>query len=178
MGRSRATASRRDRTLPKVQRHKKLYFEHTENMRNSGLLCTDAERAERIRDVLEALYEVNKRIPIVVEGRRDVQALRRIGMVGDIITIHAGKGLYDLCEDIAERFHRVILLLDWDEKGEDLFRTISGNLKGLWEEFAPFRDLIRILCQKEIKDIEGMPGLLERLAGTEVTVRQPEDPPS
>jgi 5S rRNA maturation endonuclease (ribonuclease M5) len=130
----------------------------------------DFERAERLRKVFEALYEINKRIPVIVEGRRDVNALRKIGLVGDIITIHGGKGLYEFCEDIAERFHRVILMIDWDEKGEVLYKTVSKHLNGLWEEFSVFREIIKVLCQKDIRDIEGIPSLLERLAGTEVMV--------
>lgn len=127
----------------------------------------DLERAERLREVLEALYEVNKRVPVIVEGKRDTIALRRLGLVGEVITLHRGKGLYDFCEDIAERFSKVIILLDWDEKGESLYRTLSEHLTGHWEEFAAFRGVLKILCQKDIKDIEGIPKLLLRLEGNE-----------
>jgi 5S rRNA maturation endonuclease (ribonuclease M5) len=130
----------------------------------------DIQRAERLKEVLEALYEVNKRIPIIVEGKRDVRALRKIGLVGDIIALHSGKGLYEFCDDISERFHKMILLIDWDEKGEDLYKKLSDNLRGLWEEFSAFREIIKILCQKDIKDIEGIPALLERLTGEEVKI--------
>lgn len=130
----------------------------------------DFERAERLKKIFESLYEVNKRIPIIVEGKRDVIALRKIGLVGDIIALHGGKGLYEFCDDIAERFHKIILLMDWDKKGESLYKNVSGYLKGMWEEFSPFREIIKILCQKDVKDIEGIPVLLERLAGQEVRV--------
>jgi len=39
---------------------------------------------------------VNKRVPVIVEGRRDTDALRKIGLVGDIITLHSGKGVYEI----------------------------------------------------------------------------------
>ncbi|MBZ0154669.1 MAG: toprim domain-containing protein [Alphaproteobacteria bacterium] len=136
---------------------------------------TDIERAERLREVFQGLYEINKRIPIIVEGRRDVLALRKIGLVGDIIALHGGKRFYEFCEDIAERFHRVILLMDWDEKGDTIHRNVAEHLKGMWEEFSAFREVIRLLCQKDIKDIEGIPVLLERLAGADVTVGEPEE---
>ncbi len=129
----------------------------------------EQERAERLRKVIEALYEVNKRFPVIVEGKRDSQALRKLGLVGEIIILHSGKGLYDFCEDIAERFSKVVILLDWDSKGEGLFRQVSANLKGHWEEFAAFRGILKILCQKDIKDIEGIPKLLLRLEGNEFT---------
>ncbi len=127
----------------------------------------DTERAERLREVLVALFEVNKRIPVIVEGKKDAGALKKLGLVGDIITLHSGKGLYEFCEDIAEKFSRVILLLDWDEKGEKLNSLVSDNLIGHWEEFSAFRGIIKVLCQKDIKDIEGIPKLLGRLEGHE-----------
>ena len=133
----------------------------------------DLERVERLKEVIQALYEVNKRIPIIVEGKRDVNALRKIGFAGDIIILHGGKGLYDFCEDISERFHRVVLLLDWDEKGETLHKNLAGYLNGQWEEFSAFREIIKLLCQKDINDIEGLPVLLDRLAGTDVKVTEP-----
>ncbi|MEW6116738.1 MAG: toprim domain-containing protein [Nitrospirota bacterium] len=136
---------------------------------------TDIERAERLKEVFQNLYEVNKRIPIIVEGKRDVRALRRIGLIGDIIALHGGKGIYDFCEEIAERYNRVLLLMDWDDRGEKLFKALSEHLKGHWEEFSAFREIIKILCQKDVKDIEGVPVLLERLAGAEVTVCEPEE---
>ncbi len=127
----------------------------------------DLERAERLREVLDALSEVNKRFPVIVEGKRDAVALKKLGLEGEIITLHRGKGLYDFCEEIAEQFTKVVLLLDWDEKGESLYRTVSQLLGGHWEEFSPLRGLLKILCQKDIKDIEGIPKLLSRLEGNE-----------
>jgi 5S rRNA maturation endonuclease (ribonuclease M5) len=127
----------------------------------------DIERAERLKSVVEALYEINKNIPIIVEGKKDVTALRRLGLVGEIITLHNGKNLYDFCVDIEEKFHRVIILLDWDKKGDNLNKALTENLKGYWEEFSSFREIIKLLCQKDINDIEGIPKLLRRLEGDE-----------
>ncbi|MBS4062600.1 MAG: hypothetical protein KG029_19550, partial [Bacteroidetes bacterium] len=138
--------------------------------------CTpDIERAERLREFLASLYELNKRFPIVVEGRKDVIALRKLGFDGEIITVHAGKGLYEFCQNISDEFHKIILLIDWDEKGEMLFKKLTDNLKGMWEEFSQFRETIKILCQKDIKDIEAIPGLLNKLAGISVKINEPED---
>lgn len=137
------------------------------NTQKNSPSTQDMERAERLREVLEALYEVNKRFPVIVEGKKDAIALKKLGLIGDIITLHSGKGLYDFCEDIAEKFPKVIILLDWDEKGENLFRVISKYLSGHWEEFSVFRGIIKILCQKDVKDIEGIPKLLLRLEGSE-----------
>jgi 5S rRNA maturation endonuclease (ribonuclease M5) len=127
----------------------------------------DVERAERLRDVFEHLIEVNETVPVIVEGKKDASALKSLGVTGEIITLHNGKNLYDFCDDIIHRFHRVVLLPDWDRKGEDLNKTLSAYLKGHWEEYSSFRDLLKVLCQKEIKDIEGIPKLIRRLEGNE-----------
>jgi 5S rRNA maturation endonuclease (ribonuclease M5) len=125
----------------------------------------DLERAERLKEVLEALCEVNKRFPVIVEGKKDAQALKKLGLVGEIIPLHGGKGLYDFSEELADQFSKVVLLLDWDTKGETLFRSLRNNLPGHWEEFSAFRELLKMICQKDIKDIESIPTLLMRLEG-------------
>jgi len=135
--------------------------------KHKGISLHDIERAERLKEVIEALYEINKGIPVIVEGKKDASALRSLGLTGEVIILHNGKNLYDFCTDITERFHRVILLLDWDKKGEDLSKILSENLKGHWEKFSSFRELLKLLCQKEISDIEGIPKLLNRLEGYE-----------
>ena len=125
----------------------------------------DLDRAERLREVLEALHEVNKLVPILVEGKKDSLALKSIGFTGEIITFHRGMDIYDISEEIAEKYDRVVLLMDWDAHGEHLMRSLEENLKGHYEEFTPFREIIKLICQKDIKDIEGIPSLLRRLEG-------------
>jgi len=125
----------------------------------------DMERAERLREVLEALSEINKTIPVIVEGKNDVIALKKLGLSGEILTLHRGTTIYDFCEEIAEKFPRVVLLTDWDEKGEILHRALSDNLRGQIEDFAAVRGMLKMLCQKDIRDIEGIPKLLARLEG-------------
>ncbi len=128
---------------------------------------SDAERSARLRQVLEDLQEVNKKVPVIVEGKRDAAALRGLGLMGDIITLHNGRNMYDFCDEITRVHERVVLLVDWDRKGEDLNKVLSHNLKGHWEEFSSYREILKILCQKEVKDIEGIPSLLKRLEGNE-----------
>ncbi|MBI5634083.1 MAG: hypothetical protein HZA15_11455 [Nitrospirae bacterium] len=137
------------------------------NLNHKMPTTEDLERAERLHVVIEALCEVNKRFPVVVEGKKDLQALRKLGLTGDIMPLHSGKGLYDFSEELAERFSKVILLLDWDMKGDSLFASLTKNLHGQWEEYAAFRELLRMLCQKDIKDIESIPTLLLRLEGSD-----------
>lgn len=127
----------------------------------------DKDRAERIRKIIEALIEANEKFPVIVEGKKDADALIKLGLTGEIITLHNGRNLYDFSEDILDKFVKVIILLDWDVKGENLYRSLAENLTGHWEGFSAFREIMKVLCQKDIKDIEGIPKLLSRLEGSE-----------
>ncbi len=132
-------------------------------------LTNDLERAEKLRKVIDLLHEANKSVPVIVEGKKDAVALKQLGLSGEMIILHRGKGLYEFCEDIAGRFAKVILLMDWDTRGERLYKSISESLVGHWEEFASLREILKILCRKDINDIEGIPKLLSRLEGNEHT---------
>ncbi len=138
------------------------------NHNRNAPTTADIERAERLREIFLHLQELNETIPVIVEGKRDASALRKLGLQGEIVTLHNGRSLYDFCVEILNRFSKVIILLDWDRKGDDLNKTLSELLEGHWEEFAHFREIIRLLCQKDINDVEGIPKLLKRLEGNEV----------
>ncbi|VAX32948.1 hypothetical protein MNBD_NITROSPIRAE02-1669 [hydrothermal vent metagenome] len=132
-------------------------------------------RAGQILEVIRALYEVNKLVPIIVEGKRDRRALRSLGITGEVILLHGGKTIYEFCEDILKQHERFILLLDWDERGEALQKSLSSHLQGHYEEFSLLRNRLKSLCQTDIKEIENLPALLRRLTGK--PVESPVCPP-
>jgi 5S rRNA maturation endonuclease (ribonuclease M5) len=177
-GKRRDTLADRRRNSPRIGEQKELCYRNAELSHAMGVYSLDADRAERLKETLQQLFEANRHAPVVVEGKRDAQALRQLGFTGTITTVHAGKGLYEFCDGLAETGLPVILLMDWDSKGEQLHRTLAGHLGGLWEEFSSLRDAIKGLCQKDIQEIEGIPGLLERLTGTMVTVGAPPEAPA
>ena len=123
------------------------------------------QQAERLREVLEELVEINKNVPVIVEGKKDALALRSLGLEGEIITLHRGQNLYEFSEEIMESYGKTVLLLDWDQKGDQLTKSLEERLEGHFEEFKGFREIIRVMCQKDIKDIESIPTLLRRLEG-------------
>lgn len=126
---------------------------------------SDPVRAERLREVIGRLAEVNQHAPVIVEGKKDAQALARLGLTGEIITVHRGKGFYEFAEEIASEYKHVVLLPDWDEKGEQIMQSLGEHLRGHFEEFSFFRETLKILCQKDVKDVEGIPSLLQNLEG-------------
>lgn len=149
---------------------------HEKQRRNrKEFVPLDWERAEKIREVLHYLHEINKLIPIIVEGKRDKKALEKIGFDGEIITLHSGKSIYEFAENISNRFEKVVLLFDWDQKGEELYAKIGEHLNGMWEDFASIRELLKILCQKEISEIEQIPTLFQRISGQNLDVTKWEE---
>lgn len=146
---------------------------HRKNKKES--VPIDWPRAEKIKEVLHHLYEINKLVPIIVEGKKDKNALKSMGFSGQIITLHSGKSLYEFSENVSNRFNKVVLLIDWDEKGEELYSKLGENLSGMWEDFASIRELLKILCQKEISEIEQIPILFRRIAGESLDVTKWEE---
>ena len=66
------------------------------------------------------LIEENKKIPIIVEGDKDVFSLRKLGISGQIITINSGLSIIDFCDKIANKYKEIILLTDWDKKRQHI----------------------------------------------------------
>lgn len=127
------------------------------------------ERLEGLKDLFRILSDLNREVPVIVEGKNDVIALRTLGLQGEIIQVHGGKSLYELSEEIHERFEQVILLVDWDKKGEMLMKTLGDYLSGLWENYRTFRETLMLLSRNEAFEIEHIPGLMERLERELVT---------
>jgi len=85
---------------------------------------------EELEKALEELKEENKTIPIIVEGDKDIEALRILDITGTIVSLNVGMSLPNFCDKIASEYEEVILLTDWDRRGGFLCHTISKNLEG------------------------------------------------
>lgn len=119
------------------------------------------EGLDAVKDIIAQLRSLNKETPIVVEGEKDVAALRRLGVTGKILTVHAGRPLVDVCDRIATAYDEIIVLTDWDKRGGRLSRAIEKNLAGRTRCLTEFRGL---LAQNSmVKDIEGLPSYLNSM---------------
>ena len=117
-------------------------------------------RIKKVLDLLRDLKEANKKIPVIVEGKHDREALRELGIEGAVIVVHCGKSIHDFCEEILSRHDRFIILTDWDQRGEMLSSKIRSNLKGHHEGYDIFRKRLATLCLPEIRELEDLPRLL------------------
>ncbi len=127
-------------------------------------LAVYQKRLELIEEQLDELYEhAIKGAIIVVEGKRDTKALRSLGLDGDfrLATHHP---VVNFCEVLAKSGQTVILLTDWDRRGNLLASKIKKNLHSLGTNpDTRIRNNIISLVQKEIKDVESLPSYVEKL---------------
>jgi len=129
------------------------------------------ERLEFLTAALEDLADANRTAPVVVEGERDVRALRSLGLRGELIAVNRGSPVFATCEAVAARHREAIVLTDWDRRGGRLARLLRDGLEAndVRANLA-LRARITILCRKDIKDVESLPGFLERV-GRDATGR-------
>ena len=65
---------------------------------------------------------------IIVEGKNDLEALRKIGVLGRIIEFHKFHSMNEFADKIV-KYKEVILLFDWDHKGRYLTRRVIKLLE-------------------------------------------------
>jgi 5S rRNA maturation endonuclease (ribonuclease M5) len=122
------------------------------------------ERLERLERLLDELAGQNVTVPVLVEGGMDRDALRELGLTGEVLLINIGKPLIDRIAAIGREHGELIVLTDWDRKGIELFKkltrlAVSEGLKVVGE---PWRRL-RPLVQKDIQAVEDLPSLMRQL---------------
>ncbi len=127
-------------------------------------MLTPEERLEQLEKAFEELEFLSEDSPVIVEGARDVAALKKLGISKNVIPLNKGKSVFTFCEDLARRTKTAVVLTDWDRRGGQLARMLK---EGLEANGVKANDKVRtkivILSKKEIKDMESMPTFIERL---------------
>ncbi len=114
--------------------------------------------------LLERLADENADTPIIVEGKNDREALRRLGIGGEVFVVNGRHTLFQMCEDISREHKRVILLTDWDRKGGQICHTLSTGFaaNGVRAD-EKIRTRLSSMSSGDIKDVESLPRLVEKL---------------
>jgi 5S rRNA maturation endonuclease (ribonuclease M5) len=127
-------------------------------------MLSPEERLQEVMKVLDELEELSKTTPIVVEGLRDVEALRRMGIEKNVVTLGRGSTLFNFCEELSRGNTEAVVLTDWDRKGGRLARTLRDGFEANGVKVIDHvRTRLVILSKKEIKDIESLPTFVMRL---------------
>ncbi len=129
----------------------------------------DTERYERLLEIMQEIDEASHLGCVIVEGKRDLDALRILGVEGEIITFNRGVSVHEFCEQVLAQYSSTVILMDWDGTGQKLQDRLCKEMPGAWEPYSHLRRVLKMLCQKEIRDIEGIPGLVRRLRENAIT---------
>jgi len=116
---------------------------------------------EELEKALEELKEANKTIPIIVEGDKDIEALRILDITGTIVSLNTGMSLPNFCDKIASEYEELILLTDWDRRGGFLCHTVSKNLEGRVRCNTTYRE--RFAKNAMIRTVEGLPSWIKTM---------------
>ena len=100
---------------------------------------------QEIQDLKKFVLELNslKKSAVVVEGKRDSLALRKLGFLGKILEFHNFGGMINFT-DFAAQYDRLIILFDRDRKG----RVLTGRTISLLQR----RTKIDLSLKKKIKN--------------------------
>ena len=115
------------------------------------------KRLERIEELLLELSESAERgAVIIVEGKRDILSMKKLGIKGSF-ELATRYSLFNFSERVASLGCEVIILTDWDRRGD----LLAAKLSEYFENFGvkpelQIRNKLKLISQKEIKDIESL----------------------
>ena len=125
------------------------------------------QKQEKILQILNTLGEESaKGTPIIVEGKKDVDALRTFGVKGTVVTAKTGgKSFWDVVSEIEQTgAAEVILLLDIDRRGKQGTKLLKQHMEHakIKPNITFWRELSALLG-KEIQCIESLTAYMETL---------------
>jgi 5S rRNA maturation endonuclease (ribonuclease M5) len=119
---------------------------------------------EELRDLLNEMGHLDS--IVIVEGPRDVEALRRIGYRGRIeVSSKYSVSDSDFVESLARSVTSVIVLTDFDEEGRRIKRDLTRLLerRGVNVEGGLRRRLGRLMAALSIYTVEALDESVTRL---------------
>jgi len=102
-----------------------------------------------------ALLNSKKDSVVVVEGKRDSAALKKLGFSGKICEFHSFKGLVKFADSM-DSYRRIILLLDLDPKGRYLTSRIISQLEHRIRIDLSFKRKLSMITKGKIRHIEDL----------------------
>jgi 5S rRNA maturation endonuclease (ribonuclease M5) len=115
------------------------------------------QRLDKIRELREFVNQINnestKDSVILVEGKRDLEALSYLGCSGNIQIYHNYKSIVDWADNFRVKYKKLILLLDLDDTGKIMTRKISHLLNQRYIDNY-YRNKIIEITQGKIRTIE------------------------
>ncbi len=126
---------------------------------------TEEERLEAIQVLLERISDLSVDHVLVIEGKKDREALNSLGISGDMFLVQSSGGPVCAAEYIESHGGKAVILTDWDRRGDTLCQQISEMTGNSPEVDTQIRRELAGLCRMYIKDVESLDALYGMLSG-------------
>jgi 5S rRNA maturation endonuclease (ribonuclease M5) len=119
---------------------------------------------ESLEELIASLVEASEDgAAIIVEGVRDEQSLRDLGVKGAIVRA-ARRPALEVAEEAARDYKEVVILTDWDRAGEELARKMEQHFQGTGSRVDfETRERLKRMVRRDIKDVESLSRFVERV---------------
>jgi len=115
------------------------------------MLVTEQEIIE-LKNFISELNSMKNSI-VVVEGKRDSVALKKLGFTGKVLEFHRFGGMIDFTDSVA-KYKRLIILFDRDKKGRRLTGKTIQLLQRRTKIDLSFKKRLREITKGKIMFIE------------------------
>jgi len=110
------------------------------------------QEVQDVRNFISLLnYQLNS--AVIVEGKRDSIALKKLGFSGTVLEFHKFGGMIKFVDSVA-KYDRLIMLLDGDRKGKYLTGKIIGHLERRTKVDLLFKRKLVKITKGKIRFIE------------------------
>ena len=115
------------------------------------MLVTEQEISE-IKNFVSNLNSMKESV-VIVEGKRDVAALRKIGFSGKVLEFHKFGGMINFADSVAG-YENIIMLFDGDRKGKYLTEKTIQLLQRRTNVDLTFKRKLTSITKGKIRFIE------------------------
>ena len=114
---------------------------------------------QEIRDLKNFIVLLNSKLDsaVIVEGKRDSEALKKIGFSGRVLEFHKFRGLRKFV-DLVSEYNSLIILLDGDRKGRYLTTKIVEQLERRVKIDLSFKRKLVSITKGKVRFIEELGG--------------------
>jgi len=110
---------------------------------------------QEVQDVRNFILLLNSQVDsvVIVEGKRDSTALKKLGFSGKVLELHKFGGMIKFVDSVA-KYQRLIILLDGDRKGRFLTGKIVEQLQHRTKVDLSFKRKLVSITKGKIRFIE------------------------
>ena len=110
---------------------------------------------QEIIDMKNFIFQLNSKKDnvVVVEGKKDHNALRKLGYSGKVLEFHKFKGMINFT-DYAAKYKNIIILFDRDKKGRHLTGKTIQLLQRRTNVDLSYKRKLRLITKGKIMFIE------------------------